>query len=293
MDVGAEHAAILQRMDEDLVLRGLSANTRESYQTHARLFLAFCGRPVDVLGTEDIRKFLTFLLAEEHLRPATVNVYSAALRFLFAVTLNRPLNYLQIPRAKYHKALPPVLSRAEVAALLTAATDVKHRALLCTIYGSGLRVSEAAALHTADIDSTAMRVFVSGGKGNKDRYTILSQTALLALRAYWRAYRPHHAAGWLFPGSNASGHMTSAGIRYAFDVAFTRSGIHTPASIHTLRHCFATHLLEDGATLLQIKELLGHASLHSTTVYLHLANLTGGTRSPLDARPAPEGPAHA
>jgi site-specific recombinase XerD len=195
VDVEAEHAGILRRMDEDLVLRGLSENTRESYQTHARLFLAFCGGPVDALGTEDIRRFLTFLLTEEHLSPATVNVYSAALRFLFAVTLN----YLQILRAKYHKALSPVLSRADVAALLAAATDVKHRALLCTIYGSGLCVSEAAALHTADIDSTAMRVFVSGGKGNKDRYTLLAQTALLALRAY----RPHHAAGWLFPGSSA------------------------------------------------------------------------------------------
>ncbi len=283
MELDAEHAAILRRMDEDLVLRGLSGNTRESYHTHARLFLTFCGHPVDSLGTEDIRRFLTFLLTEKHLNPVTVNVYSAALRFLFAVTLNRPLNYIQIPRAKCHKALPPVLTRTEVAALLAAATDVKHRALLCTIYGSGLRVSEAAALHVGDIDSLAMRVLVSGGKGNKDRYTLLSQTALIALREYWRAYRPHHADGWLFPGSNASGHITSAGIRFAFHAALTRSGIQTHASIHTLRHCFATHLLEDGATLLQIKELLGHASLHSTTVYLHLANLTAGIQSPLDA----------
>ena len=156
-------------------------------------------------------------------------------------------------------------------------------ALLALIDGSGLRVSEAAGLHVADIDSAAMRVFVASGKGNKDRYTLLSQTALEALRDYWRGYRPQHPEGWLFPGPGATGHITASGIALAFDQALARAGITTPASVHTLRHCFATHLLEDGATLLQIKELLGHASLHSTTVYVHLANLTGGIRSPLDA----------
>lgn len=277
------HAALLQRMDEDLVLRGLSANTRESYLTHARLFLEFCHRPADALTTEDIRRFLRFLLAERGVAASTANVYSAALRFLFAVTLNRPLNYLQIPRAKHRKALPYVLSRTQVADVLAQCATPKHRALLAVIYGSGLRVSEAAALRVTDIDSAAMRVFVAGGKGNKDRYTILSQIALDALRAYWRAYRPQHPARWLFPGSGAGGHITSSAIQLAFDQAVARAGITAPVSVHTLRHCFATHLLEDGATLLQIKDLLGHASLHSTTVYLHLANLTGGIRSPLDA----------
>lgn len=281
--VDGGQVALLQRMDADLVLRGLSSNTRASYLTHARLFLEFCERPVEALTTEDIRRFLTFLLTERRVTPATANVYSAALRFLFAVTLDRPLNYLQIPRAKQRKGLPAVLSRTQVADVLAQCANLKHRALLALIYGSGLRVSEAAGLHVADIDSAAMRVFVASGKGNKDRYTLLSQTALEALRDYWRGYRPQHPEGWLFPGPGATGHITASGIALAFDQALARAGITTPASVHTLRHCFATHLLEDGATLLQIKELLGHASLHSTTVYLHLANLTGGIRSPLDA----------
>ena len=281
--VDGGQVALLQRMDADLVLRGLSSNTRASYLTHARLFLEFCERPVDALTTEDIRRFLTFLLTERRVTPATANVYSAALRFLFAVTLDRPLNYLQIPRAKHRKGLPSVLSRTQVADVLAQCANLKHRALLALIYGSGLRVSEAAGLHVADIDSAAMRVFVASGKGNKDRYTLLSQTALEALRDYWRGYRPQHPEGWLFPGPGATGHITASGIALAFDQALARAGITTPASVHTLRHCFATHLLEDGATLLQIKELLGHASLHSTTVYVHLANLTGGIRSPLDA----------
>jgi site-specific recombinase XerD len=270
------HAALLPRMDEDLALRGLSANTRESYLTHARLFLEFCHRPADALTTEDIRRCLRLLLAERGVAASTANVDSAALRFLFAVTLNRPLNSLQIPRAKHRKALPYVLSRRQIADVLAQCATPKHRALCALIDGSGLRVSEAASLHVADIDSAAMRVFVAGGKGNKDRYTILSQMALEALRDDWRASRPQHPDGWLFPGPGASGHITPSGISLAFEQAVCRAGITAPVSIHTLRHCFATHLLEDGATLLQIKDLRGHASLHSTTVYLHLANLTAG-----------------
>ena len=281
--VDGGHAALLQRMDEDLVLRGVASNTRMSYLRHARLFLERCDRPVEALTTEDIRRFLRFLLTERGVAGSTANVYSAALRFLFAVTLNRPLNYLQIPRAKPRKTLPYVLSRTQVADILAQSATPKHRALFALIYGSGLRVSEAAALHVAAIDSAAMRVFVAGGKGHKDRYTILAQRALEALRDYWRAYRPQHPDGWLFPGPGASGHITSSGIALAFEQAVGRAGITAAVSIHTLRHCFATHLLEEGVPLLQIKDLLGHASLHSTTVYLHLANLTGGIRSPLDA----------
>ena len=118
---------------------------------------------------------------------------------------------------------------------------------------------------------------------SQERYTLLSKAALTALRDYWRACRPHHPDGWLFPGSGPTGHITAAGIRYAFDQAVGRAQITRPVTVHTLRHCFATHLLEDGATLLQIKELLGHRSIQSTTVSLHLANLTEGLQSPLDA----------
>lgn len=291
MGLDDERTAILERMRDDLTLRGLSANTRDSYLTHARLFLEFCDRPVDALTTEDIRRFLRRLLTERGVTASTANVYSAALRFLFAVTLNRPLNSLQIPRAKHRKALPYVLSRTQVADVLAPCAHLKHRALFAVIYGSGLRVSAAASLHGADVDSAAMRVLVVSGQGHNDRYTILSQLALEALRDYWRAYRPQHPEGWLFPGPGASGHITSSGISLAFAQAVCRAGITAPVSIHTLRHCFATHLLEDGVTLLQIKDLLGHARLHSTTVYLHLANLTAGVRSPLDTL-ATGGPTH-
>lgn len=127
-----------------------------------------------------------------------------------------------------------------------------------------------------------MRVFVASGKGGKSRYTLLSEACLLNLRAYWRAYRPQHPEGWLFLGTYNVTHITSRSIQHAFDEARKRAGITKPVSIHSLRHACATHLLEDGATLLQVKELLGHASIQATTVYLHLANLTAGLKSPLD-----------
>lgn len=278
-----EQKQVLRRLAEDIRLRGLSPNTLESYTTHARIFLEFCGhRPIDQLNTEDIRRFLLHLIHEKKVSPGTVNVYSAAIRFLFAVTLNRTLNYLQIPRQKKRKTLPEVFTKDEVFSILEGCRNLKHRAMLTVVYSSGLRVSEAAALKIHHIDSKNMRLFVQNGKGGKDRYTLLSGTCLSVLREYWKAYRPAHPEGWLFLGTYNVSHITSAGIEYAFNEAVKRTNIRKQASIHTLRHSFATHLLEDGATLLQIKSLLGHANVQSTTIYLHLANMPSGIASPLD-----------
>lgn len=273
---------VLSRMTEDIRLRGLSSNTLESYTSHARIFLEFSHRPVEQLDVEDIRQFLSYLMHEKNASPGTVNVYSSAIRFLFAVTLNRTLNYLQIPRQKKRKTLPEVLTREEVCSIMDNCHNTKHKAMLMLVYGSGLRVSEAAAIKTQHIDSKTMRVFVQGGKGGKDRYTLLSDTCLLALRDYWKVYRPKHAEDWLFLGTYQVSHITSDAVSVAFNEAVKRAHITKHVSIHTLRHSFATHLLEDGATLLQIKELLGHATIQSTTVYLHLANVTSGLMSPLD-----------
>ena len=276
---------ILLRMKEDILLRGLSNNTLMSYVVSARIFLEYCNRPAEQLNEQDIRNFLWYLINEKKALPATVNTYSAAIRFLFAVTFNRTLNYLQIPRQKKCKAFPEVLSREEVFSIIMSCTNIKHKAMLMVVYSSGLRVSEAAALKVQHIDSKTMRVFIDCGKGGKDRYTLLSETCLRVLREYWKAYRPSHPEGWLFPGAYNITHITCRGIRFAFNQAIKRATITKPVSIHTLRHSFATHLLEDGASLLQIKELLGHTSIQSTTVYLHLANVTSGIKSPLDNSP--------
>jgi integrase/recombinase XerD len=277
---------ILSRLREDILLRGLSKNTLESYSIHARIFLEYCNRPVEQLDVEDIRNFLQHLLHEKKSSPGTVNSYSAAIRFLFAVTLNRTLNYLQIPRLKKRKTLPEVLTREEVSSFIELCQNIKHKAMLMVVYSSGLRVSEAAALKIQHIDSKTMRVFVECGKGGKDRYTLLSDACLDTLREYWKMYRPRHREGWLFLGTYDVTRITSTGIRSAFNEAVKRTTIAKDVSIHTLRHSFATHLLEDGATLLQIKELLGHSNIQSTTIYLHLANITTGLKSPLDNLPA-------
>ena len=276
---------ILLRMKKNILLRGLSKNTLESYTSKARIFLEYCNRPTEQLNEHDIRNFLWYLTNDKKLSPSTVNTYSAAIRFLFAVTFNRNLNYLQIPRQKKRRTLPEVLTREEVSLIIESCKNIKHKAMLAVIYSSGLRVSEAAALKIPHIDSKNMRLFVESGKGGKDRYTLLSETCLHVLREYFRIYRPKHPEGWLFLGTNNLSHITYRGIELAFNKAVKRTPITKNVSVHTLRHAFATHLLEDGATVLQIKNLLGHSSIQSTTVYLHLANLTSDIKSPLDNSP--------
>jgi site-specific recombinase XerD len=226
------------------------------------------------------------LIQEKKFAAKTINLHSSAIRFLFAVTLDRTLNYLQVPRMKIQKKLPVLLSREEVFSLFEHCSSLKHKVILMVMYSAGLRVSEAAALKVHHIDSKAMRILVACGKGGKSRYTLLSEDCLHDLRAYWRVYRPKHSEGWLFLGSKYKvTHITSRSIQHAFNEACRRAGITKSASVHSLRHAFATHLLEDGATLLQVKDLLGHASIQTTTIYLHLANLTAGLKSPLDNWP--------
>lgn len=280
-----DNEQVLLRMKEDIQLRGLSENTMMSYMLNTRIFLEYCNRPIEQLNEHDIRNFLFYLMKEKKVKPQTVNTYSAAIRFLFAVTLNRTLNYLQIPRQKKRKTLPEVLTREEVTSIIDSCLNIKHKAMLMVAYSSGLRVSEVAALKIHHIDSTNMRLFVEDGKGGKDRYTLLSETCLDVLREYWKKYRPEHPEGWLFLGTYNVSHITSDGIESAFNKAAKRADIIKNVSIHSLRHAFSTHLLEDGATLLQVKELLGHSSIQSTTVYLHLANLTSNIKSPLDKLP--------
>lgn len=192
------------------------------------------------------------------------------------------MNYLQLPRFKKPKSLPAILSREEIRVLLEFCDNLKHKAMLMLAYGSGLRVAEIAALRVHDIDSQTMRVFVNHGKGGKDRYTLLSEECLHVLRAYWKAFRPKSPDGWLFLGANKSKHITPNSVAIAFKTRAKKAGIFRNVSIHSLRHSFATHLLENGVSLFHIKELLGHARISSTTIYLHLANTTAGIQSPVD-----------
>ena len=272
----------IQRMWEDIRFRNLSNSRYKNYTRNIRNFFAFCRKPIEELDENDIRNFLHYLIDEKKYAPTTVNQSSAAIRFFFAVSLNRPMNYMQIPLMKVPKTLPDVLTREEVSSLIRACTNTKHQALLLLAYGSGLRSGEIETLRVKDIDSKEMRIFVKGGKNKRDRYTLLSQTTLEALRTYWKDYRPNSPEGWLFPGFRNIGHLTRAAIALAFDTCVKRTGITKEVSPHSLRHAFATHLLEDGVELIKIKELLGHHRISSTMVYLHLSNTTKGIVSPAD-----------
>lgn len=274
--------SLLGRLNIDIEMRGLSESTQRVYTQCTKIFLEYCNKPIDDLTELDARNFLIHLLRQEKVSAGTVNMYNAAIRFFFDVTLNRTLNYLQLPRFKKRKALPEILTREEIQRLICECPNEKHRAFFLLAYGGGLRVSEIAALRVKDIDSKSMRVFVRDGKGGKDRYTILSNECLCTLRKYWVVYRPRHPEGWLFLGACKYTHVTDRAISRAFKTGVQRLGLQKNVSIHSLRHAFATYLLEDGASIFQIKELLGHASLSSTAIYLHLANITAGVVSPAD-----------
>lgn len=270
---------ILERLQEDIELRGLSKETKKHYLDHAKRFLRWAGKPAEEMDEQNIRQFLKYLINERHLSVSSVNIYNSALRFLYAVTLNRNLNYRQIPRLKQIRHLPGILNKDEIGRIFEVCKNLKHRAILMTIYGSGLRLSEISNLKVSDIDSKAMRIFVNQGKGGKDRYSILSQINLEVLREYWKQYKPKE---WLFEGSIPLSHISKRTVQDAFTKWKQKANIDKPASVHTLRHCFATHLLEADTNIMHIKKLLGHTHIQSTTFYLHLANLDLNLKSPLD-----------
>jgi site-specific recombinase XerD len=275
----------VKRLEIDLQLRGLAPNTQDAYLRNVRVFLGFCGKDPAELDESDVRAYLVRQMGNPALCNASINQHNAAIRFFFAVTLNRTLNYLQMPMFKKPKTLPELLTREEAESLIDERANVKHKAWFMLAYGSGLRVSEIAALRVCDIESKSMRLFVYYGKGGKDRYTLLSRECLCVLREYWSIHKPGRGTAWLFPGiAQSPNHISSTAIEEAFKGQIRKLQITKKVSIHTLRHCFATFLLEDGASILQIKELLGHASLSSTQVYLHLANTTEGVTSPADRR---------
>jgi site-specific recombinase XerD len=232
------------------------------------------------MGDQEIREYLHHLIQEKKASQSSISQAYSALKFFYETTLKRDWNGYRIPRVQMGKKLPVVLSREEIRGIFSAIKNLKHRALLMAIYSAGLRVSEVVHLKVSDLDSQRMTIRVQQGKGQKDRYTLLSQRTLEVLRDYWRAYRPQD---WLFPGKPATQPLSVSAVQRVFGMVLLRAGIKKPASVHTLRHSFATHLLEDGTDLYHIQRLLGHASPKTTTVYLHLSRKDmRSVRSPLD-----------
>lgn len=269
-----------KRMIETLELRGVSPKTIKLYVDCTARFARYFGKSPERLGSEDVRKYLLYLVHERKVAWGTYKQALAALRFLYRWVLSRGDVVQDIRAPRPARRLPVVLSFAEVHRFFAAITSFKHRTLLMFAYAAGLRVSEATRVRVADIDSERMVIRVVLGKRKKDRYTVLSPLLLKMLRHYWWAARPQD---YLFPGRGRSGHVSSSSVQRACLDAQEAAGLAKEVTPHTLRHSFATHLLEAGTDLRVIQELLGHASPRTTALYTHVSKaLIGKTKSPLE-----------
>ena len=274
-----------QRMLEDMAMRGLRSDTQRDYIRFVRSFAVFLGRPPDTATAEDVRRFQVHQ-RENGAQPPTINSSVSALRFFFTVTLDRPDLSRRLVLARYPRKLPTVLSVEEVGRLLEAAPGIKYKAVLGTAYGAGLRVSEVASLKVDDIDSTRMLIRVEQGKGRKDRNAMLSPQLLALLRLWWKEGKrrsvmlPH---GWLFPGRSYTDPVSTRQINRAIHEAAEAAGIRKRVTPHTLRHSFATHLLEQDVDIRVIQVLLGHSKLDTTALYARVATKTiRSVTSPLE-----------
>ena len=274
--------ALRERFQRHMRLKGFAEKTQESYERAVVDLTKEYRVSPDTLSNDQIQSHLDRVLREQHLAWSTMNVRVSAFRLFYGDLLKRPTAEFSLPPRGRSRKRPVVLDRATVRRILEAPKSLKHRALLTLVYGSGLRVSEVVKLKPHHIESAPDRmvVRVEQGKGRKDRYTLLSLRSLELLRAYWRKYRP---TDWLFPGYGRAGHVARGTAQVIYYKACDAAGITTARGIHSLRHAFATHLLEQGTDLLVIKRCLGHSALSTTAQYCHLtADHLRKVRSPAD-----------
>lgn len=272
--------ALRDRMVRDMELRGLSEETKRSYAASVEELARYYHAPPDQLDQERLRAYLEYLRQERGLSWSSVNVAGAGLRFFYRYTLGRRDFAADIPWRKMGFRLPQVLNAEELRRLFARVENLKHRTLLMTVYGGGLRRSEGVALKVTDVDSHRMMLRVEQGKGRKDRYTILSPRMLAQLRLYWRQYRP---TLWLFPGQDPNEHMNPGTASKVFADARRWAEIRKVGGLHLLRHSFATHMLEAGVDVRTIQVLMGHRSLRTTALYLHVTRkVIAANQSPLD-----------
>ena len=251
-----------QRMSEDMQIRNFSENSQKSYLQQVSLYARHFRRSPEGLGPRDIRDYQVYLTNEKKLAPKSISIATAALRFLYTVTLKRPWDVAEVlPMPKAPQTLPVILSPEEVRQFLSCVPRRKARTILTVCYAAGLRISEAIALKPTDIDSQRMMIRVEQGKGQKDRYVMLSEQLLKILRKWYRYARP---TVWMFPGVIPGSHITRSGVDDACELALKRSGLIKPVTPHSLRHAFACHLLEYGTDLRTIQLLMGHRSLSTT-----------------------------
>jgi len=271
---------LLEKLKMDMELRGFSPRTIKNYVYNVRNFSNFYNKSPELLGEKEIREYLHYCITEKRQSEGTVNFKNASLKFFYTKTLGTCWNMEQIVRVKEPRKLPAILSPQEVMDIFDAVDNFKHKTILMTIYSAGLRVSEACNLKITDIDSKNMQIIVREGKGKKDRYTLLSPANLDILREYWKRYRPSE---YLFLGRYRTTPITPRSVEYVMEKAIVKARITKAATVHTLRHCFATHLLEQDVDICYIQRLLVHTSIATTSRYLHLRRMDLlNIKSPLD-----------
>ncbi len=269
----------LEEMEKVLRLGGAATGTRKAYLGHARRFIQFCNKDSQKLGEEELRNYALHLL-ESGKAHNTVSQCISAIKFLLIKVLKYSSSIVSIPRPKKEKKLPKILSREKLLRLFEVITNPKHRALLLVVYSAGLRVGEVVRLQVTDIDTDRRMIHIRQSKGRKDRYVMLSKVAEKAIEVYSQAFKPTR---WLFPGQRAGRHLTERTVEKVLDGACEKAGLSKETVVHTLRHSFATHLLEHGTDLRYIQVLLGHESSKTTEIYTHVSTKNiSGIRSPLD-----------
>lgn len=275
---------LIKKMKEDMNMRNFSKYTYDSYLGKTRDIMRYYGeKQLEEVTTEELREFLLkYLKDERKLSDRSINYYNSVIRFIYEVTLDKLINKKQLPMRKKKKTLYKVLTKEELSTFFNMCDNFKFKTIFMLVYGSGLRIGEVANLRVEDIDSKNMRIFVRAGKGNKERYTILPKQSLEMLREYWRKYRQHKRRGRIFLSESGKA-ITVGVIREHFRKYRKKAKINEKATLHTLRHNFATDLIERGATLIQVKELMGHSNIRSTMEYVHVANVKLDLESPLDA----------
>jgi integrase/recombinase XerD len=252
------------------------------------IFLQEHNRPIEEMTEEHIQQYILFLKKDKGLSAGTINNYISAIRFFYTYVLDREWNSRKVPRMKRIQKFPVVPSKEDVLLLVNSTDNLKHKAILVLIYGSGLRVSEVAKLKISDICSKTMRIRVENAKHNTNRYTILSETALKVLREYFKSYfstKKYKPNDWLFLGRNGTDHIHVKSIKNTMIRLRDKLHLDSNISAHTLRHCFSTHALEDGVDPVFIQQMLGHKSLKTTLTYLHMTSKSlMGIKSPLDTQ---------
>lgn len=273
---------ILIKMDQDMKMRGFSHWTYDSYFRKAKDVMKYFSKSLEEVTTEELRNYLMkYLKEEKNLSERSVNYYNSVIRFLYEVTMDKLINKKQLPMYRKRRKMKDVLTKDELGTFFNACDNYMYKTIFMMIYGSGLRISEAVNLKIEDINSKKMRIFVRAGKGGKDRYTVLPKVTLEMLRKYYKMYKPNNKEGYIF--LNREGNILTVERTRVFFRRYRRKAkIDEKFVVHSLRHSFATDLIERGATILEVKELMGHSNIRSTMEYIHVANLKLSVNNPLD-----------